>query len=317
TIFTYNDVPGSLSIQRTRQQDGTSSLTDFQFFDGLGRPNVTELVDPQGNIFSNLTYDTLGRTSTATNPYRSSSDPTYGVSQTHYDALGRVTSLTRPDGNQVLTSYAGRAVQVQDEGNGSSRVTRILQWDALARFSAVCEVANSTQINGDVPAPCGLDLPGTGFLTTYQYDALGNLTGVQQGNTARSFVYDSSSRLLNATNPESGTTCYQYDANSNVLKRTRPAPNQGNPLVTVTTTYTYDKLNRLTSTSYSDSVTPSVSRHYDTSSELGTVLNNTIGRLSAEYVSSPAGQLLSGHIYSYDSMGRVVSSLQCTPQDCA
>src|SRR5262249_22114000 len=130
TIFTYNDVPGSLSIQRTRQQDGTSSLTDFQFFDGLGRPNVTELVDPQGNIFSNLTYDTLGRTSTATNPYRSSSDPTYGVSQTHYDALGRVTSLTRPDGNQVLTSYAGRAVQVQDEGNGSSRVTRILQWDA-------------------------------------------------------------------------------------------------------------------------------------------------------------------------------------------
>ena len=316
TVFAYNDAPGSLSVQHTRQQDSGSFITDVQLFDGLGRPNGTRLADPQGDIFSNTAYDAFGRVALVTNPYRSPSDSTYGTTHTQYDALSRITQVVHPDGSTSLTSYAGRAAQFQDEGNGSSRTTRITQMDALGRLSSVCEVTNATQVNQDSPTTCGLDLAGNGFLTRYQYDTLGNLTGVQQGAIARSFTYDTASRLLSATNPESGTTCYQYDANGNVVARTRPAPNQSKPAVTVTTTYKYDPLNRLTDVSYSDQVTPSVSKHYDTTVEMGIPLNNTVGRISAEYVTSPAGQLISGHIYSYDPMGKVVNSSQCTPQSC-
>jgi YD repeat-containing protein len=316
TTFAYTDTPGSLSVQRTRQQGGGTSITDFHFFDGLGRDKGTELLDSQGNIFTNTSYDAFGRLNTVTSPYRSTTDPTYGVTTTQYDALGRVTQVTHPDGAVLLSSYRGRATQIQDEGNGSSRVTRISQLDGLGHLGSVCEVTNASQTNQDSPGTCGLDIAGTGFLTTYQYDTLGDLIGVQQGSVSRSFVYDSASRLVSATNPESGTVCRQYDAAGNVVTRIRPAPNQGNPQVTVTASYNYDLLNRLTRISYSDSVTPTVTKHYDSSSELGIPLNNTLGRLSAEYVTSPGGQLLSGVVYSYDPLGHVTDNSQCTPQNC-
>lgn len=217
----------------------------------------------------------------------------------------------------MLTTFTGRAVQVQDRGNGTTRVTRISQSDALDYLVSVCEITAAKQINQATPSACGQDIAGTGFLTSYQYDLLGNMTGVQQGGITRSFAYDSASRLLKATNPESGTTCYHYDAKGNLLSRVRPAPNQSDPNVTVTTTYGYDSLNRQISTSYSDSTTASISKHYDTASELGVPLNNTIGRLSAVYVTSPSGQLLSGEVYSYDPQGRIVDNSQCTPQNCS
>jgi len=85
----------------------------------------------------------------------------------------------------------------------------------------------------------------------------------------RSFTYDPLSRLLSASNPESGTISYTYDANSNVVTKTAPSPNQPSTgTATVVTTYTYDTLNRLTGKSYADSytsnaATPAVKYGYD------------------------------------------------------
>ena len=64
--------------------------------------------------------------------------------------------------------------------------------------------------------------------TYYTYDALDNLLSVnQQGGTSdstqwrtRTFTYDSLSRLRNASNPESGTVAYSYDANGNLTSKT-------------------------------------------------------------------------------------------------
>jgi YD repeat-containing protein len=315
--FVYTDSPASLSVQENQQQDGSNTITDFKYFDGTGHVTGTKLLDPEGNVLTATTYDGLGRVLSVTNPYRSTEDTTYGVTSTQYDALGRVTSLTHPDGSTTTTTYAGRAVKVQDEGNGTNRVTRISQSDGLDRLTSVCELTGATQTNGDAPlTTCGQDIAGQGFLTTYTYDTLNNLTGVQQGRVTRSFGYDSLSRLLSAANPESGITTYNYDANGNPISRTRPAPNQANPAVTVTTNYKYDELNRPTATTYTDTVTNTISRHYDTSLELGRGLDNTIGRLSAEYVTSPSGQLLSGRVFSYDPMARVIDNSQCLPQNC-
>ena len=57
-------------------------------------------------------------------------------------------------------------------------------------------------------------------------------------------------RLLNATNPESGTINYIYDNNGNLLTRT-DARN-------ITTTMAYDGLNRIQTKSYNE--VPSVCR---------------------------------------------------------
>ena len=56
------------------------------------------------------------------------------------------------------------------------------------------------------------------------------LTVVQNGSRNRSFSYDPLSRPTSATNPESGTINYTYDANGDLSTKVEPAPNQTAPL---------------------------------------------------------------------------------------
>jgi RHS repeat-associated protein len=81
----------------------------------------------------------------------------------------------------------------------------------------------------------------------------------------RWFTYDSLSRLLTATNPESGTLTYTYDVNSNVTSKKDAR--------LVTTNYLYDNLNRLIQKSYTGdpSNTVAVKYLYDGLSTIGSV----------------------------------------------
>jgi RHS repeat-associated protein len=230
---------------------------------------------------------------------------------TSYDALNRATSVTHSDGSSILTSYTGRATSVQDEGNGTQRAQRISQVDGLGRLGSVCEVSGNLSVGisgSQSAAACGQDIAATGFLTTYAYDALDDLTSVAQGPlNARSFVYDSLSRLTSSANPEAGTTTYTYDADGNVLTKKDAR--------SITSTYTYDALNRVASKTYSDG-TPTVWLAYDLSSEWGVNLGNSIGRLSA--TNAWNGAWVSGEIFAYDSMGSVVNNTQCnSSQTCS
>ena len=144
------------------------------------------------------------------------------------------------------------------------------------------------------------------FRTLYTYDALGNLLRVSQKGTApsdstqwrtRTFTYDSLSRLLTATNPESGTITYSYDADGNLLQKTSPAPNQTGT-ATQTVSYCYDELHRVTSKGYGAQSCPLstsvVSYVYDS----GT---NAKGHLTS--LTDQAGTAS----YTYDILGRLAS----------
>jgi RHS repeat-associated protein len=146
----------------------------------------------------------------------------------------------------------------------------------------------------------------TSYVTLYQYDALGNLGRVDQKGSAptdstkwrtRTFTYDSLSRLLTATNPESGTISYIYDTDGNMLQKTSPAPNQTGT-TTQTISYCYDALHRVTGKGYGAQScplsSPVVTYTYDT----GT---NAKGHLVS--LTDQAGTAS----YSYDPLGRVIS----------
>jgi YD repeat-containing protein len=93
-------------------------------------------------------------------------------------------------------------------------------------------------------------------------------------------------RLLVATNPESGSTCFGIWSSgygSTLYQRLRcgrqrnaahQARAQSDGTATVTTTYQYDALNRLTSKTYSDGTTLGAYYYYDQASAWGTALNN-------------------------------------------
>ncbi len=140
-----------------------------------------------------------------------------------------------------------------------------------------------------------------------------------------SFSYDTLSRLLTASNPESGTTTYTYDANGNAITRARPAPNQATTgSVQATSTYTYDTLNRVTDVSYADtynSSSPTPPVHYDYDTTTGAVFTiggaqNLVGRVVDSYVKS-GSTYIAGRAYSYDPAGRETNLAECTVDDCA
>jgi RHS repeat-associated protein len=329
TTRSYVDtIPVSVTQQKLMSAGVTIQTTSV--FDGLGRLQQTQLKDPDCTSGTALVkvdhaygYSAgAGEFIQVSTPYCNTPNSNFGLmATTQHDALDRVTSVTQTDGSTLTTAYsgttAGLTTTVTDEG-GNARES---QTDALGRLTAVWE-----------------DPVTLKYETDYAYDTLDNLTGVtQQGGAVsgswrnRSFTYDSLSRLKCAANPEvtssvnapascpatdtgaytAGTIGYTYDNNGNVLTKVAPAPNQTGT-ASVTTSYTYDALNRLTYKSYSDSgVTPNVAFGHDESNVWGTAVANGIGRLT--HTSMTFG---GASIFSYDAMGRVVNDWQCTPYNC-
>jgi RHS repeat-associated protein len=121
TTFNY---PDATTVERLRKITAslTSSLTDdaFTYFDGLGRTVRTKHVTT-GNALVDTAYDGLGRVATVTNPYFSTSDLTYGVTQSQYDALGRVTQVRKQDGGISTVSYSDNCTTTTDEAGKQRR----------------------------------------------------------------------------------------------------------------------------------------------------------------------------------------------------
>jgi RHS repeat-associated protein len=284
---TYQDAGPNPTVTTNTAITSSVSLTSTTIMDAVGHVIHTQLnTDPDGPDYVDTVYDGLGRVASVSNPYRSTSDPTYGLTTFSYDSLDRKTVQVQPDGSKLQWCYENIASSGQTNcaANASSQTNT--EWvdssdvagnhwqrtyDALGRLTSVLEP------NGSSPVPS--------METDYTYNALNDLTRVDQwggpngnsGDRVRTFSYDSLSRLLCASNPENstapcpltstatytpGTTGYTYDANGNLTIKTSPAPNQTGS-ATVTASYSYDALNRLIQKSFSDGTTPTVKYGYD------------------------------------------------------
>jgi RHS repeat-associated protein len=191
-------------------------------------------------------------------------------------------------------------------------------------FSASGPTALTGGTNG---TPGGLQAP---FTTLYIYDALGNLKCVEQHGTAsgtgctsspsldasspwrvRRFSYDALSRLTSATNPEVGNNGtfyainYYYTAANGSLCSGEPGfvcrkTYTGRNL---TTTYSYDNLNRVTGKSYSDS-TPAATYCYDGQNVSPcAAFTGTFGKARRTGTADGSGTA----VWNYDTMGRPLS----------
>ncbi len=299
TSFVYNS---PTSLQTKVKMNSSLSIVATTILDGLGRTTQQQLnSDPEGVDYTDFTYDSLGRLHSQSNPHRSSGSSTDGTTTFAYDPLNRLTSTTLPDGSVSSALYVDNTVTVTDAAGKKRKLTV----DALGRLTQVVE-----------------DPGGLGYTTAYSYDALGDLTAVvQNGGRNRTFTYDALGRLTAETTPEGGTITYGYDASGHqgdLTSRVAPAPNQTGS-ATVTTTYSYDALHRLTAKSYSDGVTPSVNFYYDqTTPWAGVTPQHPLGRLtSTNSWNSVTQSWVYGDIFSYDSMGRVLNHTQCTPKSCS
>ncbi|MEK6303428.1 MAG: RHS repeat-associated core domain-containing protein [Acidobacteriota bacterium] len=293
TVFGVTLINNDVLTAKDQVGIDDGNLRSWTKTDGFGRTTDAFARDPQGDVRTTASYDGLGRATRVTNPYRTTSDPTYGYTDSTYDMLGRVTRIETFSGSgvstgAVTTAFSGNQVTVTDQALKMRRSVT----DGLGRLKQVIEDPNVLA-----------------YSTTYGYDALDDLTAVTQGVQTRTFVYDSLKRLKQAINPESGTINYTYDPNSNLQTK------QDARLIM--TTYAYDALNRVKSRTYTGDPqsTSAVSYKYDAQSlptGYPAAFNRgfSTGRLvAATYGTSTSS---AGNYTGYDQLGRATSSFQQT-----
>lgn len=279
---------------------------DQRALDTFGRAiNSTLANDPGGAVKVDTGFDDNDRLQTQSNPYRSTSDPTYGIETSAYDGMDRMISQTHADGNVAHTYFgsgvsgAGGAVSqlcsTSAYGFGYPVLTvdeagkKLQKW--VNAFNSIIEVDEPDSSNAMTLGTC------------YTFDALQNNTQILQGTETRSYSYDGISRQTSATEPETGTTNYFYTAASGsvcsgVDDICRKTDARG-----VTATYTYDigtMKDRLISISYSDG-TPTTQYFHDQTSFNG--LTITYGGDRRTGMSDGSGQTA----WSFDPAGHIIA----------
>ncbi|HEY6330206.1 MAG TPA: RHS repeat-associated core domain-containing protein [Blastocatellia bacterium] len=280
----YNDANLYATGSLAYTSGGSNQLiTNTSYADGWG--DVTETLDAAGNQV-NMTYDSMDRLSTVTNPFAQNGTPG-SVTTCQYDALGRAILTTFPDSSTITVAYNGSTVTTTDQVG--RQIEKI--YDGLGRLITVNE-----------------QNPSTGALTqttTYTWDCLDDLTQVNQSGQVRSWNYDALGRIIYENIPEQTatindgtgtlwTSAFTYTTFSSLSTATDARG--------VVKTYNYDTMNRLTSVSYNTSnapgvaSTPTVTYDYDntTDSTQGLLLSVTVGSYFTE-------------AYSYDSLERISS----------
>lgn len=294
TITSYDDANRIVTITSDSKTFNDNLIKTKSLYDKVGRTIETRSYETATEFIASLVeYDDLGRKSKSSTPFRPHLNEQPAWTIHGFDELGRVASITTPDGATVSRTYSGDTTTVTDQANRKRSATS----DAIGRVRKIVEDPN-----------------GLTYETNYVYDVLGRLRKATQaeGQTIqnRYFMYNDLGRLLRVKQTEQSananlsvadqvtgntdwSTSYSYDPNGNILTTTDASGR--------TVTETYDDLNRLTFRNYSDS-TPDVTFTYDDSQ-----VPNSKGQLTAITSSVSSTQFT-----AFDELGRIKSSRQTT-----
>lgn len=295
TLYENND--RKITVTSDLKAYNDNLLKNESYSDGFGQ--VTEVWSYENGTYTvkKTEYDALGRAHKVSNPYASSLGESLKWNIKRFDTVGRIIETETPDGAKVLYSYKGNKKTVTDQ---ASRKRSIIT-DGLGRVVQVIEDPNDSQQTNKL-----------NYVTDYLFDAMGNARKIVQGAQTRYFTYDSLNRILrvkqveqdanpalNLSNPDpitgnnSWSLGFSYDSVGNIITTTNAR--------NVTTTGTYDALNRLISRDYSDS-TPDVTYTFE-----DTNVTNLKGVLTQ--ISSAVSKT---KYTSFDELGRIKSSQQQT-----
>lgn len=312
----------------TRLLDSNNVVTDFER-DARGRMLARKLRGPNDGVetddaITRFAYDDRSNPTRVTHPDGSYIDYTY-------DGRNRLTDLQDNLSNGVHYRLDSEGNRLRDETTspaGALTRTSSQSFDNLSRRGQVRNASNqATTFTYDVRGNMLTALDPLNHTTTQSYDSLDRLTktiqdagagGIQAttkftydamgnlrkvvdpDNLTTEYVYDARGQLTSLLSPDTGTTSYSYDAAGNRISQT------DNRTPSVTSTYTYDALNRLTGIAYPTS-SLNVTYAYDQSNVVtGCASSFPLGRLTRMTDSSGSTT------YCYDRRGNVTSKTQVT-----
>lgn len=269
------------------------------------RGNVLRQVDARGGV-KTFTYDELDNVLTETNQLNKTTTYTYD------DADNR-TSIKDPLNNLTQLTYNG-ARQVLTVTDARNKVTTNTYDPAGTNLLTTKDPLNHT--------------------TTFTYSIFtGQRTTMKDAlNQQTSYDYDAAGRLTTETDPLGNATTYGYDTNGNRTSQTVTRTNAQGQTENITTNFTYDKLNRLTKTTFADgtftrveyNVTGQQSATVDQLGHRTEFTYDDMGRLTRtdyadgthdEAIYDAEGRRLTskdraGHVtsYEYDELGRLTKT---------
>lgn len=287
TVFVY-DAAGKLTQRYDAHGSPDQSVTSYGY-DGLG--NVTTVTDGRG-LTTTSTYDNAGQLRTVT-------DAAGGVTTYSYNAFGQVVQVTDPRGAVTTTTYdsAGQAISVTDALGYVTSYT----YDTFGAVASVTRAGATTSFEYDKLGRVTKSTDALGYYEAYTYDAAGNrVTSRNKLGGMTSYAYDRRGLLVGETLPVAAfdnngnavastvTNTYSYDSRGNRITMVEAA----GLAEARTTTYAYDKCDRLTATSGPAffGMTPTSYLQYD-------------GRGNVTARIDPAGART---VYFYDDLDRVV-----------
>ena len=218
---TSNQCPeDSAYVVHATSADGSASQ---QCHDVIGRPVRKLSTGFDGSwIAADTEYDSIGRVSRSSQPFRANNYAGYWTTIDSYDLLGRPTATTAPDGSESSSSYQG----YQISHTNAAGQTKTESYNSLGE---IIQVTDNNYSSAD-----------------YQHDTAGQLVVmIDSAGNRTELAYDSLGRKLSMNDPDKGVWQYQYNAFGELIKQTN-AKGQ-------TSTLAYDLLGRKTAVTDRDS----------------------------------------------------------------
>jgi RHS repeat-associated protein len=311
-----------------------NSVTSTMTYDARQNLHTYTIDTTAGNLTTTWNWDPAQYLDSVVKP--DGSTLTFG-----YDTAHRLTSITDLLNNNITYTLddLGNATLIEAK-NSSGVVTyeHSADFDALGRLTSDIGGMNQTttftydpqgnNLTITPPSPSGeitqtfdalnrlstrVD-PTPGGTTTIGYDAHNRILSVEDANShTTTNVFDGFGERTQTASPDSGTTIYHYDLDSNLSEEQLPG--------SLTANYTYDALDRNLAVKYTGDSTLNVTNTYDQTGHgfgVGHLTSSTdqIGSLSLSYdergnrtteTRTPSGVTAFTTTYGYDAASNIAS----------
>ena len=288
TSAEYTDGRGF--VVRKSRMNGTAEYADSYTYDNFG--NVTAVTLHSGETTS-YTYDCMGNVTSTT-------DALGNITTSTYDSRGNLLTATDARGNTAVYTYDefGRKTEEVTPLEGGTSGETTYTYDILGRLTEECRrvgtagsatysrTVNAYDDMSNLISTKAYDGETEALVSTYTYDAAGNMLTMTAGGKTTSYTYDLFGRKTKITDALGAEETYTYRLDGALIEK---HDRNGTKF-----TYTYDSMLRpVEDKAEKDDKTQVISYTYTATGAVRSKANETATLL-----------------YTYDSLGRVATETE-------